>query len=100
MSKEIKARKKAFEQERILFRKEKQELRQQIKLEQRKQLNLKQELQESQAKNQELQDWIERLLAYTDLDEDTFCKLKENAEIDHNIALRVDHMFSAFCKYL
>lgn len=100
MSKQkLSAKDKAFEQERIKFRREiheKEHLIQNLRSELR---TKNQEIQTLQSKIQEQNDWIERLLEYMDIPEDQFKAMIKNAQVSDNLTENVSRTLHRLFKF-
>lgn len=75
----------AFEKERIAFRKQKRELEREIQQLKLQNQQFKQEIQAERSKRIEQQDWIERLLEFTELSKNEQSMLKYQTQLNKKI---------------
>ena len=83
----------AFEKERARFRQEIRELQREIKKRDADIFELKESLKNTEAMIETKDDWIRRLLEYTELSEEEMKKIILKDKIDSEISHRVDGMF-------
>lgn len=89
MSRELSAKDKAFEKERVKYRHQIKDLEQLLITKDVTIVELQNKIEEQEAKLREYEDWIERLLSYTEMNKEEFQKLleeqKKSAELNDSI---------------
>ena len=96
MSNKKSAKDVAFEKERAKFRQEIRELQREIKKRDADIYELKESLKNTGAMIETKDDWIRRLLEYTELSEEEMKKIILKDKIDSEISHRVDGVFRGF----
>lgn len=84
----------AFEKERAKYRQQINELERQIKKAEIEKLEAEEKLRESEQKCEELKDWIDRLLKYTEMSEEDMKKFIEKERQSAEVMEHLDNFLS------
>lgn len=99
MSKEMSAKDKAFEKERIKYRHQIRDLESEINKKNKEISELKQQLSEKDIKISEYEDWIERLLSYTEMNKEDLHMLIEDEKKSAELHEKMASLFGIMSKY-
>mgnify|MGYP003479046919 CR=1 FL=1 len=89
----------AFEKERAKYRKELRELESELKHTKLENIELKNKIEELECKCDELQEWINRLLEYTEMSEEDMRRLIQKEKIMSEASEHIGELFGIFGRF-